>query len=134
MSLKFTTPASGYGPVNVSPGTPGNPSFTNCGDNYARFWVAASAGTWTWTGASGPPPAMKIGVPGGGLTLTLSGLPGCTISARPTVITLTAGGAWFRVFNAPIQAAASPSCGIPGGVLTLGFSASLSPSTVVDIT
>jgi hypothetical protein len=113
-TIKFTTPSSGYGPVNISP----DPTFTGCTDNFggsATITTNHTNGSWTLTAVPSPT-QVKITIPKGGVTMTTSTLPGCTVTAAPSgPATITAsysnstGKATFT--NAAVPFSGTALCG-----------------------
>ncbi|MFC5182895.1 hypothetical protein [Actinomadura harenae] len=83
-TVAFDTPASGYGPVNLNPGTPSNPSFVNCKDNFGGTATITPHGVWTLSATGGSSPTVTVTIPTGGATFTTSTLPGCTVTAAPS--------------------------------------------------
>jgi outer membrane protein assembly factor BamB len=87
-SFSFTTPATGLGPVSTSA-----PTITGCTDNAtATSATVTPSGTFTvsladplndeW--AELPNDVLKWTIPQGGLTITSSFLPGCTVTLAPS--------------------------------------------------
>ncbi|MEV4257548.1 hypothetical protein AB0J52_30695 [Spirillospora sp. NPDC049652] len=83
-TIKFTTPASGYGPVNLTPPTPGNPSFTGCHDNFGGTATITPSGVWKLSATGGTSPTVTLTIPVGGVKFTTSTLPSCVVTAAPT--------------------------------------------------
>ncbi|RFU42695.1 hypothetical protein DZF91_05195 [Actinomadura logoneensis] len=83
-TIKFVTPASGYGPVNLNPGTPGNPSFTGCKDNFGGTATITPSGVWTLSATGGASPTVTLTIPVAGVKFTTSTLPSCVVTAAPT--------------------------------------------------
>ncbi|WP_345439962.1 hypothetical protein [Actinoallomurus vinaceus] len=128
-TIQFTTPASGYGPVAISP----DPTFTGCTDNFggtATITANHTNGSWQLTAVASPT-QVKITIPTAGVTVTTSTLPSCTVTAAPTApATITAsysnttGKATFT--NASVPFSGTSACGSisPTGTATGVYSTS----------
>lgn len=94
-SISGTTPASGLGPVNIN-----NPSFTNCTDSLGGFdtvktnsvngfWQVTFIDSTAFGEETQTEPnsgdSLQVTIPKAGATFTSSAIPGCTITAAPTV-------------------------------------------------
>ncbi|MFC4909020.1 hypothetical protein [Actinomadura gamaensis] len=124
-TLTFTTPSSGYGPVNTS-----DPVFGGtCKDSFggtATVKTNHTNGPWTLLAiATGP--KVQATMPKAGATFSTTTLPGCVVTAAPTgPVTLTGNfdnstGTWHLV-NAPVAFSAS-GCGAvsPTGTVSGDF-------------
>jgi hypothetical protein len=132
--IKAVTPATGYGPVPISP----DPTFSSCTDNLGGTDTVSTNhnnGSWQLT-AIPSPTGLKITVPTAGVTLTTTYLPGCVVTGAPngpanmTASYDNAGTATLS--NVSLPTSGNFACGIVSNNATVNGKYTLSP--VITIT
>ncbi|MEV5570421.1 hypothetical protein AB0L06_10235 [Spirillospora sp. NPDC052269] len=131
--MAFTTPGSGYGPVDMSLPTFGT-STAPCKDNYGGIVTVTASGAWTLTAAPGVPATVSVTIPQGGLDIRTSTLQACWFTVAPkgpvTISGVLANGQIsFKNVPLPISNSCASSF---GSTITLSGGYTTSPAIGVS--
>ncbi len=113
VTLQFTTPSSGYGPVPVVE----DPSFSSCSDSVSGAdTVAVNHTNGPWTITFDSVPHLLLTISQASITITTSALPGCVITLAPTgpvmIIGPYANLPHHATFSgAPVPVSGTAACG-----------------------
>jgi hypothetical protein len=132
-SLQFTTPASGYGPVNVVE----DPVIGSCTDSLSGTdTVTANHTNGDWTILATSTPSVQLTISQAGATFSTSALAGCVVTAAPSAaVTVTASfnntthRATFT--NQSVAFSGNAACGTVGSSGTMSGVFTTSPSVTI---